>query len=158
MRSRALRLACCVSTPQMVRVAVKQDLQRFPVAGFPQSTQVWGLINRLHGWHVGVGWLPIPRHSGVPHDEQGTLALGIHPYRGQSFRNRVARALFPRAAPSDRLHLRCPGPRIPMPDASWQRSHAEPGAMILVGMRQMGSLHVASPRATTGAHARRMAR
>lgn len=41
---------------------------------------------------------------------------------------------------------------------SWDRSHRLPDGMCLVGMRQMGSWQVASPLATTGAHALRMAR
>jgi hypothetical protein len=76
---------------------------------------------------------------------------------GYRVRKRVVRALLPRVAPSLRLQRLCPGPSTCVPVVLWQRSHLLPGWMALVGMRQMVSWQVASPLATTGAHALRMA-
>lgn len=72
-------------------------------------------------------------------------------------RNRLGRFWLPRVAPSLLLQRRWPGPMMVVPVVSWHRSHLEPGAIALVGMRHMGSWQVPSPLAMTGAQALRMA-
>ena len=76
----------------------------------------------------------------------------------QRVRNREARSLLPRVAPSLVLQRACDVPRMRVPVGSWDRCQRELGVIALVGMRQMGSWQVASPLATTGAHALRSAR